>query len=48
MSNDPSPLKYMSTQRQATMAMKAALARRAVPSTEQITDQALGNLSNKI
>jgi ElaB/YqjD/DUF883 family membrane-anchored ribosome-binding protein len=48
MSNDPSPLKYMSTQSHETMAMEAALARRAGHSTAQATDQALGKLSDKI
>ena len=48
MSNDPSPLKYMGTQSQETMAMEAALARRAVRSTERATDLALGKLSDKI
>ena len=48
MSNDPSPLKYMGTQSQETMAMEAAMAHRAVRSTEQAADQALGKLSDKI
>ena len=38
MSNDPSPLKYMGTQSHETMAMEAALARRAARSTEQAAD----------
>jgi len=48
MSNDPSPLKYMGTQSHETMAMEAALAQRAVHSTEQGADQMLGELSDKI
>ena len=48
MSNDPSPLKYMGTQSHETMAMEAALAHRAVHSTEQATDQALDKLSDKV
>ena len=48
MSNDPSPLKYMGTQSHETMAMEAALAQRAVHSTEQAADQMLGKLSDKI
>jgi hypothetical protein len=47
-SNDPSPLKYMGTQSHETMAMEAALAQRAVHSTEQAADQMLGKLSEKI
>ena len=38
MSNDPSPLKYMGTQSHETMAMEAAMAQRAVHSTEQAAD----------
>ena len=48
MSNDPSPLKYMGTQSHETMAMEAAMAQRAVHSTEQAADQMLGKLSDKI
>ena len=48
MSNDPSPLKYMGTQSHETMAMEAALAQRAVHSTEQAADQMLGKLADKI
>ena len=48
MSNDPSHLKYMGTQSHETMAMEAALAQRAVHSTEQGADQMLGELSDKI
>ena len=47
MSNDRSPLKYMGTQSQETMAMEAALAHRAVHSTKQTTDHALRKLSGK-
>jgi len=47
-SNDPSPLKYMGTQSHETMAMEAALAQRAVHSTEQAAEQTLGKLSDKI
>ena len=48
MSNDPSPLKYMGTQSHETMAMEAALAQRAVHSTEQAADQMLGKLADRI
>ena len=48
MSNDPSLLKYMGTQSHETMAMEAALAHRAVRSTEQAADQMLGKPSDKI
>jgi len=48
MSNDPSPLKYMGTQSQETMAMEAAMAHRAVHSIEQAADHMLSKLSDKI
>ncbi len=38
MSNDPSPLNYMGTQSRETMAMEAAMAHRAVHSTEQAAE----------
>ena len=40
MSNDPSPLKYMGTQSHETMAMEAAMAQRAMHSTEQAAGSA--------
>ena len=48
MSNDPNSLKYLGTQSHETMAMEAAMAQRAVHSTEQAADQMLGKLSDKI
>ena len=48
MTNHPGPLKYMGTQSHETMAMEAALAQRAVHSTEQAADQMLGKPSDKI
>jgi ElaB/YqjD/DUF883 family membrane-anchored ribosome-binding protein len=48
MSNDPSPLKYMGTQSQETVAMEAIMAREAARATEQAADRTAETLADEL